>query len=351
MLGAVIFLLVVTSTVSGDPVETKPEEIRVDEAQFQPPPLETIDLSKVDLDKLKARDEQKEFKGEQFRRRANKSPRQSERREREQKVGFKKNNMPKSIKTRDFSGRGDSTKKGERGKRKSAEGKRNRGRARYPRNKNPRREKHVRDGKINAERRPNRPRRKGPRFVPPSLHTFDVIPAQGPAIRLSTLNFPDAKAFLIVNTASESEFATQYSELEQLWHEYREKGLQIVAFPSNSFNQEPLSDDEIQTLVRLEYGVTYPVMAKCDVAGDERIDLYKWLTEWSNRDGKVPEWAPLEESGLRRSDIQWNFEKFLVYNRRDGPVIMRFPYDMAPLKLGKFVERGILVHERAKIEL
>jgi len=263
------FFLIVTSTVSGDPVETKPEEIRIDEAQFQAPHLEAMDLSEFGLDKLKARNGQTEFKGEQFRRRA-------------------------------------------------------------------------RDG-------PNWPRRKGP--VPPSLHTFDVIPAQGPAIRLSTVNFPDAKAFLIVNTASKSEFAPQYLELEYLWNEYREKGLQIVAFPSNSFNQEPLSDDEIQTLVRLEYGVTYPVMAKCDVAGDERIDLYKWLTEWSNRDGKVPEWAPLEESGLRRSDVQWNFEKFLVYNRRDGPVIMRFPYDMAPLKLGKFVERGILVHERAKIEL
>jgi len=349
MLCAIIIL--VTFIVSSNPAVTKPEEFTIGEAQYRSRPLDTNDLSKVDLNM--ADGGQKELKREPSRPRPFKGPWLSGMRKPEPKPSRKTNvgilsERPRGV---DNSVKKDGPLGGEREKRKSGKIKRDNLKKRAERNTWRRREKDLEDINNEVKVKSNFPRRTRPRVVMPALSSFNIATADGSAIRLSKHTFPGVKVFLIVNTASESELATQFTELEQLWNEYRDKGLQIIAFPSNSFNQEPLTDNEIQTLMRKTYGVTYPVMAKCDVTGDETIDLYKWLTKNANRDGKVPKWAPLAESGLKRSDVQWNFDKFLVYNRRDGQVIMRFAYDSPPLELGKFVERGLLIHERAKMEL
>lgn len=314
MLRSVVFMLAVTFTVFGEAVEKNSDRIIIGDAQHRVPPLEAMETSKIDPDKVKAGKEPAQLEGV--------IPEDAD-------VGIPPMLDEETIKMLE--------------KRKSTKNKKQ-NRKKGSRFQN----SFERHGEA---RRSHRRKRTKPRWVPEGLHNFDITTAHGTTLRLSNGAFPDAKVFLIVNTASESEFSPQYAELETLWNEWRHQGLQIIAFPSNSFNQEPLSDNEIQKFVRETYGVTYPVMAKCDVTGKERIDLYKWLTKNTNRDGKVPEWAPLEESGLKNSDVQWNFEKFLVYNRREGQVIIRFDYDYAPKELEQFIERGILVHDKLKVEL
>ena len=118
------------------------------------------------------------------------------------------------------------------------------------------------------------------------------------------------QVLLIVNTASECGYTPQFAGLEALWQEYRERGLVIVGFPSNEFGaQDPGSNDEIASFCQLNYGVSFPMMAKVDVNGDKADPLYKHLTA--------------EAPGLLGSKaIKWNFTKFLV--GKDGQVIKRY---------------------------
>merc|ERR1719357_1954891 len=221
-----------------------------------------MDASKVDLDETKAG--KKELKGEPALGRTNNSPRQSARREGVRKMSQDDVGIPPKLTERNVNTFGhDSKEKGRREKRKSTRDKRDRilDRARRKRGSG---KKNTFERNAEA-RRSNRPKRTKPRFAPAGLHKFDITTAHETTLRLNRGAFPDAKVFLIVNTASESEFSPQYAELETIWNEWRHKGLQIIAFPSNSFNQEPLSDTEIQKFVRETYRVTYPVMAKCDV--------------------------------------------------------------------------------------
>jgi len=184
----------------------------------------------------------------------------------------------------------------------------------------------------------------------PILHTFDVIAADGNTLKMNNKTFPNAKVFLIVITASDIGFSSQYVGLEKLNKDFKDQGLQIIAFPSNSFNQEPLDDNHIQSFVDEMYGVTFPVMAKCDVNGENAPELFEFLKRKSiPAHPKIPDWSPLEVSGLREIDIQWTFEKFLVYTAKGLERVMRFPYDMDPAELDKHILRAI--NMRAKNEL
>jgi len=321
MLLAVAFLLSVTFTLHGDPIETNIEELNIDWQTSLGSYPEVVDFSKIDLEML--RDEYEV--GEPPKQMKSEVPRNKKGQKKMDRAGG-----PKTSSTTTFEGDGQPE-----------------GRSKMPRKKN-----HVGGGKAHPQR-PGKPRphRTRPQFSPPAIHLFDVTTAEGSTIRIDEDNFPFAKTFLIVNTATGREYAQQWQELEQLYQDWHFQGLEIIAFPSNSFNQEPLDDDEIQRLVKDTYKITFPVMAKCEVTGDYKHALYDWLTEWAGRDGKVPEWAPLEKSGLKRSDVQWNFEKFLVYNRRNDQLVLRFPYDSSPLELSEFVERAIIVNEGVKIEL
>src|SRR5687767_11855075 len=99
-----------------------------------------------------------------------------------------------------------------------------------------------------------------------SLHNFVVQDAAGKPVALE--NFA-GKVVLIVNVASKCGFTPQYKGLEELYKKYKDKGLVILGFPCNQFGaQEPGTNDEIQSFCEMNYGVTFPVMAKVDVNGD-----------------------------------------------------------------------------------
>jgi len=154
------------------------------------------------------------------------------------------------------------------------------------------------------------------------------------------VNFADykGKVLLVVNTASKCGFTPQYEGLEDLYKKYRGQGLVIVGFPCDQFgHQEPGTDEEIEEFCRLNYGVTFPLMAKSDVNGENANDIFKWLYSEkpfagfgdSDRgkamDGMLSRGNPDYASN---PDIKWNFTKFLI--DRKGRVVARFEPVVTP---------------------
>ena len=135
------------------------------------------------------------------------------------------------------------------------------------------------------------------------------------------------KVLLIVNTASACGFTPQFAGLEALWKKYTDKGLVVVGFPSNQFgHQDPGSNDEISSFCQLNYGVSFPMMAKTDVNGSDAHPLYKWLTA--------------EAPGiLGTKAIKWNFTKFLV--GKDGQVLKRYAPTDTPESLSADIEAAL----------
>ncbi|MFT5586345.1 MAG: glutathione peroxidase-family protein [Cognaticolwellia sp.] len=124
----------------------------------------------------------------------------------------------------------------------------------------------------------------------------------------------DGKVVLFVNVASRCGYTPQYEGLEELYQSRKNKGLVIVGAPCNQFgSQEPGSAEEIATFCKLNYGVTFPLLAKQDVNGAERSALYSSLVGSEAGDGR---------------DIKWNFEKFLV--NREGQVVGRYGSSTKP---------------------
>lgn len=154
------------------------------------------------------------------------------------------------------------------------------------------------------------------------------------------VNFADykGKVLLIVNTASKCGFTPQYEGLEDLYKKYRGQGLVIVGFPCDQFgHQEPGTNEEIEEFCRLNYGVTFPLMAKSDVNGENANDVFKWLYSEkpfagfgdSDRgkamDGMLSRGNPDYASN---PDIKWNFTKFLIDSK--GRVVARFEPVVTP---------------------
>ena len=149
---------------------------------------------------------------------------------------------------------------------------------------------------------------------------FQVKQADG---SLQDLSVHKGKVLLIVNTASKCGFTPQYEGLEKLYQEYGDKGLEILAFPCNQFgNQEPGDADEIRNFCSLNYDVSFPLMSKVDVNGNDADPLWKYLKS--------------EKSGLLGSRIKWNFTKFLV--NREGNVVGRFGPAVKPEQLKSEIE-------------
>ncbi len=126
----------------------------------------------------------------------------------------------------------------------------------------------------------------------------------------TTLGELSSHATLVVNVASKCGLTPQYTALEKIAKDYAGRGLTVVGVPCNQFmGQEPGTAEEIQTFCSTTYGVSFPLLAKTDVNGDERHPLYTELTKAADADGQA-------------GDIQWNFEKFLV--APGGDVVKRF---------------------------
>ena len=135
------------------------------------------------------------------------------------------------------------------------------------------------------------------------------------------------KVLLIVNVASQCGFTPQYTGLEALWRQYRDRGLVVLGFPCDQFgHQEPGNEAEIRNFCSLNYDVDFPLFAKIDVNGADAHPLWRWLKE--------------EKSGLLGIDaIKWNFSKFLV--GRDGEVIARYAPATTPASLAADIEAAL----------
>ena len=153
-----------------------------------------------------------------------------------------------------------------------------------------------------------------------SISDFTAILPNGESISLAD---KAGKVLLVVNTASRCGFTPQYDGLEALYRKFKDQGFEVVAFPCNQFGaQEPGNADEIASFCKLTYDVTFPLMAKVDVNGDDATPLYKWMK------GEAP--------GLMGSkSVKWNFTKFLI--DRKGKVVRRY----APTDKPEGIEKDI----------
>ena len=152
----------------------------------------------------------------------------------------------------------------------------------------------------------------------------------------------EGKVLMIVNTASKCGFTPQYDGLEALYQAYKDKGLVIVGFPCDQFaGQEPGSDEEIAEFCRLNHGVTFPLMAKTEVNGDNAEPVFEYLKaqapseEYNGLKAKATAkmLKGLSKSMEKDSDIRWNFTKFLI--NRDGTVIKRYAPTTKPEEIEK----------------
>jgi len=152
--------------------------------------------------------------------------------------------------------------------------------------------------------------------VTSSIYQFDAINNKGDNVSLS--NFK-GKVLLIVNTASACGFTPQYAGLESLYKEYQAQGLEVLAFPCNQFGkQEKGDDEEIKGFCDLNFNISFPLMGKIDVNGDNAHPLYQHLKTS----------AP---GILGTKNIKWNFTKFLI--NRAGEVVKRYAPNTKPEQL------------------
>jgi glutathione peroxidase len=128
------------------------------------------------------------------------------------------------------------------------------------------------------------------------FYDFKVKTLEGGDFDFSSLK---GKKVMIVNTASKCGYTPQYKELEEVYEKYQ-GDLVIIGFPANNFmNQEPGSAADIRKFCTANYGVTFPMMEKISVKGDDIHPLYKWLTS-------------KDKNGVMDSDVKWNFQKYLI---------------------------------------
>ena len=147
----------------------------------------------------------------------------------------------------------------------------------------------------------------------------------------TTLGEFEGKVVLIVNVASRCGLTPQYSALEKLYREKQDAGLVVLGFPANDFKaQEPGTDEEIASFCSTEYDVTFPLLSKISVHGEQQHPLYKALTAAAPEAiGEGPMRSKLAGYGIEPNAapaVLWNFEKFLL--NRDGQVVARFAPDV-----------------------
>jgi glutathione peroxidase len=154
-----------------------------------------------------------------------------------------------------------------------------------------------------------------------TVYDFEALQINGESVPLSKFK---GKAMLIVNTASACGFTPQFAGLEELHQSFGKQGLVVLGFPCNQFGaQDAGSNDEIAEFCQLNYGVSFPMMAKIDVNGAQAHPLYQWL------EAQAP--------GLLGSKaIKWNFTKFLV--GKDGSVLKRYAPTDTPASMARDIK-------------
>ena len=160
----------------------------------------------------------------------------------------------------------------------------------------------------------------------PMVYDFTLNDIDGKPVSLSQFR---GKALLLVNTASFCGNTPQYTDLEKMYEQYREKGFEILAFPANNFGQqEPGTNTEIKDFCYTKYSLSFPLFSKISVKGEDKHPLYRYLTEQSPFPGEV----------------EWNFQKYLV--DRSGKVVARYHHRTKPLapEIMQDVERVLAAH-------
>ncbi len=174
-----------------------------------------------------------------------------------------------------------------------------------------------------------------------TIYSFKTLSNKGAEVELSQYK---GKVLMIVNTASKCGFTPQYDGLEALYQKYKDQGLVILGFPCDQFaGQEPGSNEQIEEFCRINHGVTFPLMAKTDVNGENAEPVFEYLKsqapteEYKGLKAKATRTMlkGISKTARKDSDILWNFTKFLV--NRDGTVIKRY----APVTTPEEIEKDL----------
>jgi len=145
------------------------------------------------------------------------------------------------------------------------------------------------------------------------IYSFKVDKLDGGTIDFAAFK---GKKILIVNTASKCGYTKQYTDLQALYEQHKDK-LVVIGFPANNFGgQEPGSAVEIKEFCQKNFGVTFPMAAKVSVKGSDMAPIFKWLTS-------------KDQNGVLDTEIGWNFNKFLI--DENGNLIAHFPSNVTPL--------------------
>lgn len=156
------------------------------------------------------------------------------------------------------------------------------------------------------------------------FYDYQAKTIKGENISLSEYS---GKVLLVVNTASKCGLTPQFKELESLYKEFKDKDFVILGFPCSQFKEQEFSENNaISDFCQMNYGVTFPMFEKIDVNGPTAHPLYTFLKS--------------QKSGFYKSDIKWNFTKFLI--DKEGNVIKRFAPTTLPSKIKKDIEKLII---------
>ncbi|AZH29893.1 glutathione peroxidase [Paenibacillus sp. M-152] len=177
-----------------------------------------------------------------------------------------------------------------------------------------------------------------------SIYDYSAIAMNGKEITLS--DYKD-KVVLIVNTASQCGFTFQYQDLQRLYDQYKDRDLVILGFPCNQFaDQEPDSNESVQTFCTLNYGVAFPMFQKVNVRDEQAHPLFTYLASSLPFEGfdethsvakiLIPLIHERHPEYLPGDSIKWNFTKFLI--DRNGKVIKRFEATTDPLDMEEYIE-------------
>lgn len=154
-----------------------------------------------------------------------------------------------------------------------------------------------------------------------NFHDFSIKTPQGKELSMASFK---GKVVLVVNTATKCGLAPQFDGLEQLHQAYKDKGLVVLGFPCNQFqDQEPETNDTMEESCRINFGVTFQLTEKIDVNGENTHPIYAYLKK--------------EKGGFLGSKIKWNFTKFLI--NKEGKVVERYAPTTKPAKIEKDIER------------
>ena len=156
-----------------------------------------------------------------------------------------------------------------------------------------------------------------------SIYDFQVKKANG---EVQSLKDYEGKTLLIVNTASKCGLTPQFEGLQKIYEQYKEKGLEILGFPCDQFNNQEYDNiEETTQFCQRNYGVSFPIFAKVDVNGDNEDPLFTFLKE--------------QKKGVLSNKIKWNFTKFLVDS--NGQVIERYAPTTEPAKIEQDLEKWL----------